>query len=63
MATETVTVRMSRGDEGTPWGFRLQGGHEFGSSLTIGKVRLFPTGLYQTLIFKKFYFITLNLIS
>lgn len=36
---ETVTVRMSRSDGGVSWGFRLQGGKEFGSSLVIGKVK------------------------
>uniref|UniRef100_A0A914WBM4 PDZ and LIM domain protein Zasp n=1 Tax=Plectus sambesii TaxID=2011161 RepID=A0A914WBM4_9BILA len=38
MAVETVTVRMSRSDGSTPWGFRLQGGQEYGNILTIGPV-------------------------
>uniref|UniRef100_A0A1I8HUK8 PDZ and LIM domain protein Zasp n=1 Tax=Macrostomum lignano TaxID=282301 RepID=A0A1I8HUK8_9PLAT len=31
-------VRMTRPDSGTPWGFRLQGGRDFNSALTIQKV-------------------------
>ncbi|CDW52536.1 PDZ and LIM domain containing protein [Trichuris trichiura] len=38
MATEMITVRMSRSDPSIIWGFRLQGGKEFHSPLTISKV-------------------------
>ncbi|KFD69999.1 LOW QUALITY PROTEIN: hypothetical protein M514_06798 [Trichuris suis] len=38
MATEMITVRMSRSDPSIIWGFRLQGGREFHSPLTISKV-------------------------
>lgn len=41
---ETVTVRMTRGDFNTPWGFRLQGGKDYGFPLTIGRVRNLMTG-------------------
>ncbi|VDP09950.1 unnamed protein product [Soboliphyme baturini] len=36
--TETVTVRMSRSDPSTIWGFRLHGGKEFSTPLVISKV-------------------------
>uniref|UniRef100_A0A5S6R0R6 PDZ and LIM domain protein Zasp n=1 Tax=Trichuris muris TaxID=70415 RepID=A0A5S6R0R6_TRIMR len=38
MATETITVRMSRSDPSIIWGFRLQGGKDFHTPLTISKV-------------------------
>lgn len=32
------TVRLKRGDTGTPWGFRLQGGRDFNTPLSVQKV-------------------------
>lgn len=38
VATERVTVRLMRGDPATNWGFRIQGGQEYGGPVVIGKV-------------------------
>uniref|UniRef100_A0A1I8F1N2 PDZ domain-containing protein n=1 Tax=Macrostomum lignano TaxID=282301 RepID=A0A1I8F1N2_9PLAT len=38
MVNQLQRVRMTRPDSGTPWGFRLQGGRDFNSALTIQKV-------------------------
>ena len=46
MADETITVRMSRSDGQTPWGFRLSGGSEYNKAIVIESVykdRLTPT--------------------
>lgn len=39
-----ITVRLSRNDS-QPWGFRLQGGKDFGAPLLIQKVTANHTGL------------------
>lgn len=36
---QLMTVRLTRND-GQPWGFRLQGGKDFGSPLALQKVSL-----------------------
>lgn len=41
MAGETVTVRMSRSDSSTAWGFRLEGGSDYSRPIAIAGVRLF----------------------
>ncbi|KAI3379992.1 hypothetical protein SNEBB_000233 [Seison nebaliae] len=38
MAGAKIKVRLSRSDERTPWGIRLQGGREYGKPLTIVKI-------------------------
>ena len=38
MPTEIIEVKMSRSNA-SPWGFRLHGGADFGTPLTIQKVR------------------------
>lgn len=35
----TLEAKLERVDPSTPWGFRMQGGKEFGCPLTILKVR------------------------
>ncbi|KAH3872431.1 PDZ and LIM domain protein 7-like [Dreissena polymorpha] len=35
---EVVSVRLRRNTTSTPWGFRMQGGHEYGSALFIQTV-------------------------
>lgn len=37
MSEHLITVRMNRGDS-SPWGFRLQGGKDWGIPLAISKV-------------------------
>lgn len=37
---QLMTVRLSRNDN-TPWGFRLQGGKDFGQQLVLQKVSLY----------------------
>lgn len=40
---QLMTVRLTRND-GQPWGFRLQGGKDFGSPLALQKVSVsYPT--------------------
>lgn len=36
----TLEAKLERVDPTTPWGFRMQGGKEFGIPLTILKVRI-----------------------
>ncbi|XP_074600391.1 Z band alternatively spliced PDZ-motif protein 52 isoform X6 [Brevipalpus obovatus] len=38
MAGQLITVRMCRGDALSPWGFRLQGGKDWGTPLAISKL-------------------------
>ena len=35
---ETITVTLRRGDQGEPWGFRLNGGIDFTTPLSISQV-------------------------
>lgn len=37
---QLISVKLSRFD-GSPWGFRLQGGKDFGTPLVVQKVSLF----------------------
>lgn len=39
-AVRVLNVKLQRADHNTPWGFNIQGGVEFGSPLSIGKVHL-----------------------
>jgi len=36
--SDLQTVRLRRSDTGTPWGFRLQGGRDFNTPLSVQKV-------------------------
>ena len=36
---QSIPIRMWRADARQPWGFRLQGGADFGQPLTVQKVR------------------------
>lgn len=36
---QLITARLSRSD-GSPWGFRLQGGKDFGTPLALQKVNI-----------------------
>ena len=40
---ETFTVQLSRDAPGQPWGFRLQGGADFSTPLSVQSVRIFFT--------------------
>jgi len=42
---QLINLKLSRNDQSSPWGFRLQGGKDFGTPLLIQKVR-----------FKQFFF-------
>jgi len=37
---ETLTVQLSRDAAGQPWGFRLQGGADFATPLSVQSVRV-----------------------
>ena len=52
--SQLITVKMFKSDN-QPWGFRLQGGTDFGLPLSIQKVRLhcIPTARYKVLPDKK----------
>lgn len=36
---QLINLKLSRNDQSSPWGFRLQGGKDFGTPLLIQKVR------------------------
>ncbi|XP_015795098.1 PDZ and LIM domain protein Zasp isoform X2 [Tetranychus urticae] len=38
MSGQLITVRMNRGDASSPWGFRLQGGKDWGTPLAVSKI-------------------------
>ena len=38
MSVLTLEAKLERADTTTPWGFRMQGGKDFASSLTIQRV-------------------------
>lgn len=40
MSDQVVSVRLRRGTTSTPWGFRMQGGYEYGTPLCISQVSL-----------------------
>jgi hypothetical protein len=45
--SQVITARLARSDA-QPWGFRLQGGKDFGTPLVIQKVSNFLTGLKRS---------------
>ena len=58
MGDQPVMVRLRRNTTSTPWGFRMQGGNEYGAVLFIQKVNIFVFYLY----FQKVVFLLLLLI-
>ena len=42
MSTLMLSAKLDRSDGGTPWGFRMHGGKDFGCPLTIQRVRIWP---------------------
>ena len=56
---QTIEINMAR-FENSPWGFRLHGGADFSSPLTIQKVRYFHFILLN-ITHKKFYICSTNM--
>lgn len=44
---QLLTLKLTRSDPSNSWGFRLQGGKDFGTPLLIQKVSLFGKNFYN----------------
>lgn len=56
---QLITARLSRSD-GSPWGFRLQGGKDFGTPLALQKV-INPVIIVSLICIQKTLLLTLHL--
>lgn len=50
MSLLTLEAKLERQESTTPWGFRMQGGKDFSSPITIARVRTPPT-VYESFNF------------